>query len=187
MKKRPALQDADVQNTLLGDLESIRSLLDVSDTIDSSAISDADDASDASNEDDAIDDVPMLQDMVEGALTVNEAQLASRSSFDDDAPGVGNTGLADATIEALLGDAWRNQAQEILAGARATILSGSEEKYSGQRLDVFNDTLRQHIDRTLDDWLAEVLHARIETLRARLLELLDREIRQLTESLKNTQ
>ncbi len=58
-KPKPSPRDNDSQNTLLGDLESIRSLLDMSPL---PAV-----AEEEGN------DVPMLEDMIDGAFTVNES------------------------------------------------------------------------------------------------------------------
>ena len=106
-KPTPSTRDSDAQDSLLGDLESIRTLLDRT-------------AEPASTPDDS-DGVPMLEDMIEGAFTVNESVLTSRASFDDGvAVGSGKSGLADDTIKALLGDQWRAQARKILSDARST-------------------------------------------------------------------
>ncbi len=71
-KPKPSPRDNDAQNSLLGDLESIRTLLD--------RTADLRPRSPTTG-----DDVPMLEDMVDGAFTVNESVLTSRASFDDGA------------------------------------------------------------------------------------------------------
>ena len=65
----PSTRDSEAQNSLLGDLESIRTLLDRPRRT-------------RSRREDS-DDVPMLEDMVEGAFTVNESVLDQPASFDD--------------------------------------------------------------------------------------------------------
>jgi hypothetical protein len=155
MKKHSALHDADVQNALLGDLESIRALLETPTMPDD-------------------EDVPMLEDMVGGGYSVTEAHLTPAASIGQD---VGASALADETIEALLGDEWRERADEILAGIRVSFDDIETHKAIDRTLD---EQLRQHMARTVDDWLAELVHDRIDALRARMLELLDTEIKRFT-------
>ena len=159
MKKPKPSRDNDSQNTLLGDLESIRALLDMSPL---PAVAE-----------DEPNDVPMLEDAIDGAFTVNESILTSRASIDDGAGG--KSGLADDTIKALLGDEWRSAARQILTDARETV-EGSGGTWSPQQRRVLNDSLKLRIDHTIDDWLTEMMHARIEDLRSRLLAVLEREI-----------
>lgn len=168
-KTRPSSQGSDAQNTLLGDLESIRSLLDVPDA--------------QPVEEDGFD-VPTLEDMVEGALVVNESVLTSRSSFDDDEAG-GTPGLADDTIKALLGDEWRVAARQILADARTTV-EDAGGAWSPQQSDALNESLKVRIDHTVDDWLVDTMHSRIEDLRARILAVLEQELQQFTKVLTHT-
>ena len=118
--------------------------------------------------------------MVEGAFTVNESVLTSRTTFEDGtAAGVGKSGLADDTIKALLGDEWRSAAGQILADARATV-EAAGGIWSPQQTHALNDALKLRIDHTVDDWLTEMLHTRIEELRTRLLAVLEREMEQFT-------
>jgi hypothetical protein len=156
-----------VHNTLLGDLESIRALLDVPPAPDLA---------------EDVDDVPMLEDMVEGTLSVSEGTLASRASMDDD-NARGTSRLADETIRTLLGDEWRSSARRILADARTGIEGVSGQHWSPEQADALNETLKVRIDATLDDWLTDVMYARIDDLRARLLHLLEAEIKQFTQAL----
>ncbi len=165
-KPKPTARESETQNKLLGDLESIRALLDV--------------PSDSASAPDDSDDVPVLEDMVEGAFTVNESVLTSRSSFDDGvAAGAGKSGLADDTIKALLGDEWRAQARKILSDARSTV-EGSGGDWSAAQLNSLNESLKVRIDRTLDDWLVEMMNSRIDDLRTRLLTILEHELAQFT-------
>jgi hypothetical protein len=173
MAKPPAPRDDEVQNTLLGDLESIRSLLEIPT---SPAVSD--DSADSA-------DVPMLEDMVDGAFTVSESVLSSRTSFDDDGGVAGASGLADETIKALLGDEWRASARRILSDARATIEDAAGARWSPQQADALNKALKVRIDDTLDDWLADVMYARIDELRSRLLALLEMETKRFTDALQD--
>jgi hypothetical protein len=165
-KPKPTTRESETQNTLLGDLESIRTLLDRPET--------------APVPEDS-DDVPVLEDMVEGAFTVNESVLTSRSSFDDGtAAGTGKSGLADDTIKALLGDEWRAKARKILSDARSTA-EGSA--WSAEQMNALNESLKVRIDRTLDDWLVEMMNSRIDDLRTRLLAILEHELSQFTRAL----
>lgn len=168
-KPRSSSQDSDAQNTLLGDLESIRSLLDIPEP--------------PPVEEDG-DDVPTLEDMVEGAFVVNESVLTSRSSFDDDIAG-GKSGLADDTIKALLGDEWRLAARQILADARTTV-EGAGGAWSPQQTQALNESLKVRIDHTVDDWLVETMHTKIEDLRARLLAVLEQELQEFAKVLTDT-
>jgi hypothetical protein len=160
MKKQPALYDTNVQNALLGDLETIRALLDV-----------------PSLTDDA-EDVPMLEDMVGGGYSVNETRLTGSGSL---GTGGGVSALADETIEALLGDEWRERADQILAGVRVSV----DDIASADALArEFDERLRRRIARTLDDWLAEIVQIRIDLLRTRMLELLDLELKRFIDTSK---
>ena len=168
-KPKQSTRDNDTQSSLLGDLESIRSLLDG--PTDSTPV--ADDS----------DDVPVLEDMVEGAFTVNESVFTSRASFDDGpSNGAPKSGLADDTIKALLGDEWRGQARKILSDARSTV-EGSGLDWSADQMNALNDSLKVRIDRTLDDWLLELINSRIDDLRTRLLAVLENELTQFTRAL----
>jgi hypothetical protein len=190
VNKKPKAPSAESQThtALLGDLESIRSLLDSP-----KSTPPPDDGS----------DVPVLEDMVEGALTVNESNLASRASFDDGASakrsdsatakrrdgaiaersdGAGKTGLADATIKVLLGDEWRNEARKIIADARSNA-EGAGTQWTAAQLNSLNETLKVRIDRTLDDWLVEMLNSRVDDLRSKLLAVLENELDLFTRAL----
>ena len=181
MTKRPkATEDGETQSALLGDLESIRALLEVS--------------NDPPPMLDDADDVPVLEDMVEGAFTVNESSLTSRASFADAATadrndgaagrndGARKTGLADATIKVLLGDEWRNEARKIISDARSNA-EGAGARWSAAQLNSLNETLKVRIDRTLDDWLVEMMNARVDELRSRLLAVLEDELDVFTRAL----
>jgi hypothetical protein len=166
-KPKPTSSESETHSTLLGDLESIRSLLEMPEA----PITDE------------TDDVPVLQDMVEGAFTVNESVLTSRSSFEDDTvAGAGKSGLDDDTIKVLLGDEWRAGARKILADAR-TAVEGAGGTWSSTQLNTLNESLKVRIDHTLDDWLVEMMNSRIDDLRTRLLAILETEIEQFTRAL----
>jgi hypothetical protein len=161
-------RESESHSTLLGDLETIRSLLEMPET--TPITEDA-------------DDVPVLQDMVEGAFIVNESVLTSRSTFEDGATTGHNTsGLADDTIKVLLGDEWRAGARKILADARSAV-EGAGGAWSAAQLNTLNESLKVRIDHTLDDWLVEMMNSRMDDLRGRLLTILETEIEQFTRAL----
>jgi hypothetical protein len=169
-KRRSATpRDDEVHNALLGDLESIRALLEGE--------------HEAAVAEDG-DDVPMLEDMVDGALSINEGRLASRTSMGDDG-GAGTSRLADETMRTLLGAEWRSSARQIVSDARAAVEDATGEQWSPEQADALNEALKVRIDATLDDWLTDVMYARIDDLRARLLRMLEGEIKQFTDALKD--
>ncbi len=90
--------------------------------------------------------------------------------------------MADDTIKALLGDEWRGAARQILADARSAV-EGTGGRWSAQQTRALNDSLKLRIDLTVDDWLTEMMHARIEDLRSRLLAVLEQEIEEFTRQL----
>jgi hypothetical protein len=167
-KPSPTSHESQTHNTLLGDLELIRSLLEMPETTPIT---------------EETDDVPVLQDMVEGALTVNESVLTSRSSFEDgETTSAAKSALADDTIKVLLGDEWRAGARKILADARAAV-EGSGSTWSSAQLNTLNESLKVRIDHTLDDWLVEMMNSRIDDLRSALLTILETEIENFTRAL----
>jgi hypothetical protein len=169
-KRRSATPlDAEVHNALLGDLESIRALLEGTHV--PGVAQDG-------------DDVPMLEDMVDGAFSINEGTLTSRTSIDDDS-GIGTSRLADETMRTLLGAEWRSSARRIVSDARAAVEGATGEQWSSEQSDALNEALKVRIDSTLDDWLTDVMYARIDDLRSRLLRLLEDEIKHFTDALKD--
>lgn len=120
--------------------------------------------------------MPMLDDMVDGTLAVNEDLVARRVSLDDATPR-GRVGLADDTIKGLLGDTWRSSTQQILNDARVAMAGHSGAKaWAPQHADAFTEALKQRLDHTLDAWLAESVSARVGELRAALLATFEDEM-----------
>lgn len=146
MKKKRA-PSGDSKNALLGDLESIRTLLD----------------EEARAEQDAAD-VPLLDDVVEGALRLTEPPLEAGMIFDPDAPG----GLDDELFEALLGEGWKQSAERILDQTRATIEEHRTD-WAPEDTDELNEALKVRIDAALRKWLRRLVLAHIDELRAELL------------------
>jgi hypothetical protein len=159
-----------VENSLLGDLESIRQLLATG----SAGVA----ATSAGSEEPP--DVPMLDDVIGGGLEVDEAPLASRGAFGEP----DNTGstLADDTIEALLGDRWRESADRIIRSAREALTAASAQ-WTATESDELHAALRDRIDEALDDWMDEVTHGKLDELRRRLLAAIEHEVVRIGRSL----
>ena len=162
---------------ILDDLESIRDLLDegeVDDTDSKKAASDETDADSRIRDD--TESIPILDDVVDGGISINESPLGRRTSIEGANEAVFDTNA----IDALLGDEWRKSAAEILEATRADI-EAARERWSPQDTDELNEALKIRIDQTVDHWLAEVLAAKIGELRTRLTDALKEEARALLE------
>jgi hypothetical protein len=166
--RRPRNSDTP-QNSLLGDLESIRALLES-----------GRDVRPRGNATDAPAEVPMLDDVVDGALSIDESPLSSRGSFSADAQGP--SALADDAIEALMGDEWRASAAGIVAAARRSITAASAH-FSREDTSALSQALRQRIDGVLEDWMAEITLANLDILRRRLLDAIEEEVLRITASI----
>lgn len=146
-------------SALLGDLESIRSLLQPPDA------GDADD-------DVPDDEVPLLEDVVHGGVSLNESFLSGEGDFD---PGREGSGLDDDLFKALLSDDWRDSARDLLDHARAAIEQHPDE-WTPAHTDELNQALKVRIDETLQAWLRDLVQSRMDDLRATLLAAMEREI-----------
>ena len=160
-------------NSLLGDLESIRTLLDEGAARASSRAA-------SRGKRDEPGDVPMLDDVVEGALSIEENTLAGRA-FEDDA--AGTSALADEAIATLMGDEWRESADRIIRSARRAIRDAARE-LSDDDTRSLDRQLRARIDAALNDWMAEITLHHIDDLRERLLDALGDEVRRITDALR---
>lgn len=140
-------------DALLDDLESIRELLD--------------------EEQEASDDassVPLLDDMLDGALTLEEADLtAERDTLIDDGRPTRHRWLDDGLLDALLTDQWKLSAEAVLTQARGAIEAHRNE-WTPEDTDELNQALRERIDATLTRWLRETISAHMEELRAELVQ-----------------
>jgi hypothetical protein len=154
---------------LLGDLESIRSLLEESEDSsrkDHEAPPESRPAGRSRPEsDDSDEDVPLLQDVVHGGVSVSETFLSGQGPFDDS---TGETGLNEEIFKALLSDEWRESARELLDEARMAI--------EQHQTDELNAALKVRIDETVQQWLREVVQTRIDDLRWQLLQALSEQI-----------
>jgi hypothetical protein len=143
------------EDALLDDLESIRELLD------------EDRGDPAPGEELA---VPLLDDMVDGALTLEEKDLgASRQPLQDTGHPDSNPRLDDTLLDSLLGDEWKSSAEDVLTLARGAI-EAHRSGWTPEDTDELNQALRERIDATLTRWLRETVRARLDELRAELLE-----------------
>lgn len=187
----------DNANALLGDLESIRSLLDENaeadetDATSESADSTSPDRVDANDSADIRadamdDDVPVLDDVIEGALKLRESELGgdSQRTLPDSAPltpPAGSTssadasGLSDDLMRALLDDDWRARAETLLAGARQDI-ENNREDWQPEYTDELTDALKARIDATVHDWIGRTLARHVDELRGELVNALSEEL-----------
>lgn len=146
---------------LLGDLESIRTLLDDAQEDEGKASSEVSSDADASAAADAASDVPMLDDVVDEPDAMPETH-----------PGA----LTEDLFESLMGDGWKSQADEVLEDARATIDQRAQQ-WSPEDTDELNAALRVRIDDTIYRWLQTMLAEHIDDLRAQVLDAMTDEIK----------
>lgn len=155
-------------NTLLGDLESIRSLLDEpEDGAEQRGTETVDSASD--NHD---DDVPILDDVVTGAIELNEPD--EPAPFEPSAVSP-EDGLDDETIKALLDDEWRERAGDLLGSARDDIESNSD-LWQPEYTDELGEALQVRIDDVVHGWIGTTLNNNIDSLRQALISALQSEL-----------
>jgi len=171
---------------LLGDLESIRSLLEEAEPADRGAGDPASGAAASAQQASGIgpsgeqapgdaggdDDVPLLEDVVHGGVSVNETFFSGEGDFQDSAEA---SGLNDDVFKALLSDEWRESARELLDQARDAIEQHQTE-WTPAHTDELNAALKVRMDETLQQWLREALASRVDELRQTLLTALSDEI-----------
>ncbi|MEM1230213.1 MAG: hypothetical protein AAGI15_06730 [Pseudomonadota bacterium] len=140
----------DDSRELLGDLESIRTLLDEE--------SDQP-TSDAETEP---KDVPVLDDVVDTPdVTPTEG------------PG---SNLTDDVFASLMSDGWKAQTDTLLDAARSSI-DEQAEAWSPEDTDELNDALRVRIDEAIYESLQRMLREHIDELRADVLDAISDELR----------
>ncbi len=159
---------------LLGDLESIRELLDEEEA-----------ARELDRDPDTDPAVPLLDDMVRGAYELRET-----ADFLSATPALGGGGnrrsryLPEDVFDALLGDRWKVSAADILTEARGAI-EAHRNQWTPEDTDELNDALRVRIDETLTEWLTATISERLDELHAELLRaaesVIDEKIRSLIE------
>lgn len=156
-------------SALLGDLESIRTLLDEQD--DGSAAAAEDIAHDSAVPEPqpedlpSDDDVPLLEDVVHGGVSLKETFFAGEGDFveNEDAGG-----LDDDIFKALLSDEWRDSARGLLDEARG-VIEQHQNEWTPEHTDELNAALKVRIDETLERWLHELVQRHIGDLRETLL------------------
>jgi hypothetical protein len=113
------------------------------------------------------DDVPLLDDVVDGGLTLDEAPLAQLPDIDDSEP----SRIDDALFELLLGDEWREAAAGVLEDARGQIEKHSD-RWAPEHTDELNEALRVRIDAAIQTWLEELVMTNMADLRQSLVSAL---------------
>lgn len=153
---------------LLGDLESIRTLLDEQDA-DHAEEPEAAGADPAEPPD---DDVPLLEDVVHGGVSVNETFFSGEGDFieNDEA-----SGLDDDIFKALLSDEWRDSARDLLDEARG-VIEQHQTEWTPAHTDELNAALKVRIDQALEQWLHDLVQRHIGELRETLLQSVGAEL-----------
>lgn len=167
---------------LLGDLETIRSLLQEEENErQATGQRSADEAPPPDSERDSgaadtagpeDDDVPLLEDVVHGGVSINESFLSGEGDFVDSGEA---SGLNDEIFKALLSDEWRESARDLMDQARAAIEEHQTE-WTPAHTDELNEALKVRIDETLQHWLRTVVLSRIDELRRELLDAVSEQI-----------
>jgi hypothetical protein len=154
----------DESGALLGDLEQIRNLLEEEDA--ATSASPAPPSADSSIEP-FDDEVPLLDDVVDGGMQVVEESLGAQPSL---SRGTGSSALSQATFDALLGDAWKESTDDILSEARGRIRD--ESGWSPTDTNELNEALKVRIDAAIGAWLRELVDRNIDELRGVLADQL---------------
>lgn len=176
---------------LLGDLESIRSLLEESEaharaggrrdgpSEQAAASSEGQQEEPPAQPEpppepqDLDQDVPLLEDVVHGGVSVSESFVSGEGDFAESA---GEPSALDEDIfKALLSDEWRESARDMLDQARAAI-ERHQTEWTPEHTDELNAALRVRIDETVERWLQEAVASRIDELRQTLLAAVSAQI-----------
>ena len=157
----PDDEPKDESDELIHDLKSIKNLLDDETAHANSTEQDTSQVQRQVENDADIplldtDDVPLLDDPLEEAVSVDE-------------------GMPEETFKTLLGDAWQESVEELFNDARRRIQENSE-KWLPEHTDELADALKIRIDASVRAWLAETLEANIGRLRERIVSELSKEI-----------
>lgn len=152
------------KDDLLDDLETIRSLLDK----EQAQAAEAAETDETSSQ----DPVPLLDDVVGGGLGVDESPLTERTATIDT-----QGGLDDDLFQALLGDAWKTSAAQMLKETRADI-EANRDIWAPENTDSLNEALRVRIDDTLRVWLQDLVRQNMLDLRNTLLGAIDDQLKQ---------
>jgi hypothetical protein len=152
------------KDDLLDDLETIRSLLDKEQAPAADSSEDDDESGQTS--------VPQLDDVVGGVMGIDESPLTERTATLDT-----QGGLDDDLFQALLGDAWKTSAAQMLKETRADI-EANRHTWAPEDTDSLNAALRVRIDDTLRVWLQDLVRQNMLDLRNTLLSAIDDQLKQ---------
>jgi hypothetical protein len=167
-EKSPDVSGEKSPDVLLGDLESIKELLDEEQLADAEATA------------------PLLDDVVDGGIHLEETSFVRpapeiSSAADSD---TGNVG--DELFEALLGDDWKDAASDMLTTARGAI-EAHRNQWTPEHTDDLNEALRIRIDATLSQWLENTVRAHMKELHAELLSAAETVLSEQISALLKTQ
>ena len=155
MSKRKA--SADPTSALLGDLESIRALLELED-------GDEDYHAPQSSQPDS--DVPVLEDVVDAGADTAAANSEPEPNLNSDAGP----------------DESSDSADDLLAQLRRTI-GEHREDWTSKESHALNDTLTAIIDETLQSWTRDTIVTHIPQLHEALLTKISEELRSAIENI----
>jgi hypothetical protein len=171
------------QNALLGDLESIRTLLEDDEARDAAAPTTDEElsadrvAGKAANDPTDSDEpqVPVLDDVVD--TNTDPVTNLPTKSIPADGPGPAiETPLDDDLFRVLLSDEWRESASEILNKARAAI-DEHRAHWSPEETDSLNDALKVRIDATIQGWMRGMVVTRMAELHELLARAMSDELK----------
>ena len=169
------------KKAILGDLETLRSLL--TDEERKQSLQGEEAAEPVLLTEEAEPEVPVLDDVVDGGLAIDERVLGTRGGGDEteELP----SRLDDDTIAALMKDQWREAARELLSdlperGDRA------EQDWGPLDREQLNAALKVRIDDEVAAWLRVCVVRHLDELREVLRAAIQAEIdEQLEQSLYN--
>jgi len=152
------------QDDLLGDLESIKQLLDEAEQARELADEPA-----GEPEEDSESGVPLLDDMIDGGYKLTETPFLTVSPpLGRNTPSQSSRYLSQDLFNALLGDEWKSSASDILTEARGAI-EAHRNRWTPDDTDELNEALRVRIDETLSAWLSNTVRDHMDELHTELL------------------
>jgi len=160
----------EAQNALLGDLESIRTLLE------------PDGSKPARKAEPAEEEIPTLDDVVDGEVSSGADAPLDRAALVTNRP---KAGMPDEAFDALLGDEWRDAAERILEDARSR-LDERAGQWSTDDANDFMKALQTRLNDVVHGWLAEVVRRELEDLRETLTAAIEIEIDAFSARMKDS-
>jgi hypothetical protein len=151
-------------SALLGDLESIRSLLTEPPIVERNPEPEPEPEPEPAPPHD--DEVPLLEDVVQGGVSIHEAFVSGESDFRE---ATDESVLPGDVFKTLLSDEWREAADRLVDDARAE-LGPTLEDWSAAETDALNEALTLRIDATVQRWLNAFVLSHVDDLRRALLE-----------------